>query len=117
MEKKSDSELENIENWDTDNIKVEYGKQPSRVVFSVAFKRDDFERVSKYARQCGKKTSEFIREAALEKVLGIGKPSLLSYYGSSYVASWILDNHLISPISAVSAYMVDDQEKMASITS
>ena len=67
MNNRRKSDLENPNNWDTDRIEVRQPKKPNRVVFSVAFRRSDFDRVSKYAELSGKKTSEFIREAAIEK--------------------------------------------------
>ena len=51
------------------------GQQASpgdRAIVSVAFPRADFNRVTQYAAQANKKTSEFIREAALHATAGRG---------------------------------------------
>jgi hypothetical protein len=70
MNKNFEHELENPESWDYEHVEtIEPVKSP-RVVVSVAFRRHDFETVSDYAEHLGKKTSEFIREAALDKATG-----------------------------------------------
>ena len=43
-----------------------------RAIVSVAFPRADFNRVTQQAAQANKKTSEFIREAALKAAAGNG---------------------------------------------
>ena len=43
-----------------------------RAIVSVAFPRADFNRVTQHAAQANKKTSEFIREAALNATAGNG---------------------------------------------
>ena len=63
-----DAELENEDQWDFDAAEVRPAVARSRAVVSVAFAREDFERVSECAERQRKRTSEFIREAALEKV-------------------------------------------------
>ncbi len=60
-------ELQDEESWD-DEGEVRPAVKPQRAVVSVAFSRDDFERVATYARRHGMKTSEFIRNAALSEV-------------------------------------------------
>jgi hypothetical protein len=65
---RGDAELENEDHWNFDTAEVRRGVVRSRAVVSVAFAREDFQRVSEYAELQGKRTSEFIREAALEKV-------------------------------------------------
>lgn len=59
-------ELQNSANWDTEHPEVRHPEKPGRAVVSVAFARDDFDRVAKRARERGMKTSEFIRSAALD---------------------------------------------------
>lgn len=61
-------ELEDRETWDDDVGEVRPPVKAPRAVVSVAFARDDFERVSEFARRAGMKTSEFIRRSALEAV-------------------------------------------------
>ena len=51
------------------------GEQPAagdRAIVSVAFPRADFNRITKHAAQINKKTSEFIREAALHAIASQG---------------------------------------------
>lgn len=43
-----------------------------RAIVSVAFPRADFNKVTQHASQANKKTSEFIREAALNAISGNG---------------------------------------------
>lgn len=43
-----------------------------RAIVSVAFPRADFNRITKHAAQINKKTSEFIREAALHAISSQG---------------------------------------------
>ena len=87
MKNKTHSELEKPENWDTNQVEVRKPKKPSRVVFSVAFSRDDFNLVSKYAEFCRMKTSKFISSAAIEKATGQGA---LLFRSGSQDASWII---------------------------
>lgn len=58
-------ESENAENWDWDSAKAREPVKARRVVLSVAFASPDFQRVASYAARIGKKTSEFVREAAM----------------------------------------------------
>ncbi|MBI2171753.1 MAG: hypothetical protein HYU30_07010 [Chloroflexi bacterium] len=87
MSKERDLELEKPDNWDFTQPEAREPVKASRVVVSVAFRRDDFALVSTYAERSGKKTSEFIREAAVEKAGGRGVGTLV--YGSGSVGmSW-----------------------------
>jgi len=70
MKKDTENELENQDNWDFDQAETKGPVKSNRVVVSVAFQRTDFQLVSKLAQRLGKKTSEFIREAAVEKASG-----------------------------------------------
>ena len=65
----TDSELEDLQDpeaWDWDGATRIQPPKATRVVASVGFTRQDFERVAQYARETGVKTSEFIREATLD---------------------------------------------------
>ena len=66
-------DLQNPENWDEGNVRPPV-KAP-RAVVSVAFSREDFERIVAAARARGMKTSEFIRYAALAEAAGARQPS------------------------------------------
>ena len=58
-------ELESEDQWDFDRAEALRASKPARVVVSVAFSREDFERVAEYAARQKMKTSEYIRHAAL----------------------------------------------------
>jgi hypothetical protein len=79
-----DRELQNPESWNFGPSERRPGVKNARAVVSVAFARDDFERVAETARRAGKRTSEFIRQAALEKASrhGLASPSHLSISSS-----------------------------------
>jgi len=83
MERKLENDLENQETWDYNNLEIKEPVKSPRVVMSVAFPHEDFLIVSKYAESLGKKTSEFIREAALEKSKSRGLEITISDFGSS----------------------------------
>lgn len=83
MEKKPENDLENTENWDFDKLEVRGPVKSTRVVVSVAFPRESFITVSQYAERLGKKTSEFIREAALEKAENRGLEISVCDFGST----------------------------------
>jgi hypothetical protein len=55
----------------------------ARVVVSVAFQKNDFARVAASARRHGKKTSEFIRDAALEQAGGQSPRNQIYAFGNS----------------------------------
>lgn len=68
MDDRELAELENEENWDYDQSVVHSPSKTARAVIPVAFGPGDFERVAAYARARGMKLSDFIRQAALDKV-------------------------------------------------
>ena len=86
MSKGQDRELEKADTWDFERPGVKEPVKASRVVVSVAFKRDDFTRVSEYARHTGKRISEFIREAAIDKAAGSSTILLVDIGGS--ISQW-----------------------------
>ncbi|HUG16859.1 MAG TPA: hypothetical protein VMM78_17765 [Thermomicrobiales bacterium] len=59
-------ELEDPDTWDETQAQVHQPPKHRRAVVSVAFPRDDFERVADAANASGMKLSEFIRHAALQ---------------------------------------------------
>lgn len=87
MNKEHDRELEKPESWDFSRPEVREPVRASRVIVSVAFRQDDFAQVSEHASRIGKRTSEFIREAAIEKTAGPGVGILL-YGGGSMGTLW-----------------------------
>ncbi|MDP2744817.1 MAG: hypothetical protein Q8P00_07125 [Dehalococcoidia bacterium] len=86
---RKERELEKSENWDFTQSEVKQPVKASRVVVSVAFRRDEFALVSEYAERIGKKTSEFIREAAVQKAGGQGGEPLVYGSGSGGTSWWI----------------------------
>lgn len=62
--------------WDYEHAETREPVKSPRVVVSVAFRWDDFQRVAQYAERAGKKTSEFIREAAIDRATGRGTESV-----------------------------------------
>jgi hypothetical protein len=85
MSNERDSELKKAETWDFEKPEVREPVKYSRAVVSVAFRRDDFTQVSEFAGRIGKRTSEFIREAAIEKATGQGAWTVV--YGSGSAGS------------------------------
>jgi hypothetical protein len=79
-----DRVLENPESWDFPRAERRPGLKGTRAIVSVAFARDDFQRVADAAKEGGQRTSEFIRQAALEKALrqGFSAPRHLTFSSS-----------------------------------
>jgi hypothetical protein len=90
MSDEGDRELENTESWDFDDPEVREPVKPSRVVVSVAFRRQDLDEVSECAERLGKRTSEFIREAAIDKATSRGGGTLV-YASGSIGSQWWTD--------------------------
>ena len=63
-----DEELMRPENWEEHGV-VHEGQRLTSVVYSVRFGRDEIELVREAAAKLHKKTSEFIREAAVDRAL------------------------------------------------
>jgi hypothetical protein len=63
-------ELERGDAWEDEPFMVQQPRKPGRAVVSVALAREDFALVARIARENGMKTSEFIREAALDRARG-----------------------------------------------
>ena len=114
MNKKKNSGLERLDNWDVDKAEVKAPVKPSRLVISVAFQRDDFERISKHAAFLGKKTSQFIRDTVIEKTLKQSNPVLFSTCSFSLGASWITDQ--APPITLVSGNPIEHQSVVIATT-
>jgi len=112
---KKDSELDKLETWDASQMEVRQPKKPSRVVFSVAFSRDDFDRISKLAELSGKKTSEFIRDAVMEKTLKQGEFVHTIFGYGSLGTMWSTDQ--IPPITLVSGLKIEDPDEKFAYTS
>lgn len=113
MSKELDAELEKPETWDFVHPQVRKPVKASRVVVSVAFHGDDFDRVSVYAESVGKKTSEFIRDAAIEKASGRESGMLLYGSGGTGTLWW---TEKLLPITRVSGSPVEHAEPVAATT-
>lgn len=83
MGKDFENELQKAENWDYDNAETRAPVKASRVVVSVSFSREHLFLISKSAERSGKKISEFIREAALDKAQNRGLETTVLDYGST----------------------------------
>lgn len=103
-------EIENSESWDYERPQMREPVKASRVVVSVAFRREDFAQISVYAERWGKKVSEFIREAAIEKATGQGK-GMLVYGGGSSGTSWWLEQ--LPPLTQVTGAVKRSEEALA----
>ena len=77
------SELQNPETWDIEQAVVLPATQKPRAVVSVAFSRQDFILVNEAAHQINEKTSQFIRDAALEKASVLAKVTEFQFNGVS----------------------------------
>lgn len=87
MSQERELELQRDESWDYERPEVRGPVKAARVVVSVAFRRDDFERLGNYADHVGKRISQVIREAALEKTTGWG--AILVYASDNWgVYGW-----------------------------
>jgi hypothetical protein len=78
MDEREVQELENPENWDFENRQRHEAVKKPRAVVSVAFSREDFERIEEQAERLGITLSKFIRDAALEKAASVEAGSGLS---------------------------------------
>ena len=80
----SDSELEelqNPDNWAFEHAEKGKRTRAPRAIVSVAFSREDFEKVGRCAEQLSMRTSEFIRDSAVARAtrqIGLGSVSSFS---------------------------------------
>jgi len=72
-------DLLNPEAWDIESAEVLPATPKPRAVVSVAFSREDFNVVTNAAESLGVKTSEFIREAALDKAATVAKVTYFAF--------------------------------------
>lgn len=114
MDKKHPRDLENPENWDFEQPETRAPVKPSRVVVSVAFQRDDFTMVSEYAERVGKKTSEFIREAAIEKASG--KITVKAVFVGGVGPGQLFSRGYLPTFTIASAQQVEHSEEFAGRT-
>ena len=111
MSEKELEKLEKEDQWDSESAEQRPPMKQPRLVVSVAFPSHEFSLVSSYADSIGKRTSQFIREAAIEKATGSNTVSY--FYGTTGIgSSWIVhpiptstdtQEALISPIEPETA--------------
>jgi len=99
MSKKDMSQLEQADNWDYENAEKRPRVKKARIVVSVAFSRSDFEHVAECAERMGKRTSEFIREAVLERTTL--ESAVTGFYWTSGSPGYLLLAHQLPPTTIV----------------
>jgi hypothetical protein len=99
-----DKALENPDLWDWDKSETRPPVKNRRVVLSVAFKSDEFQRVASHATKIGKRTSEFVRDAALNaasethpNVIPFHRTSAATSSGASIVSRPEANDPMTSP--------------------
>ena len=113
MIRPSDEELERADTWDYERAEVKQPVRNPRAVVSVPFSRDDFARVSAHAQRVGKRTSQFIREAALEKVAGT-KAHAVAYVVDISGILWVPGQ--LPTTSEVSGWQVEQPDEAVATT-
>ncbi len=93
--KNNETELRNPKTWDFERARIVKPATPARVVVSVAMNHADFDIIAKQAEIAGKKLSEYIRDAAVEKAGGkacgmaaIGTGSLGAMWASDHMPTY-----------------------------
>jgi hypothetical protein len=76
-------ELQDPKNWDYKNAEVHPGNKNRRAVVSVAFARQDFERLVDYAERHGVTVSGLIRDTVLRRIENMGAPGIPSQIDAS----------------------------------
>jgi hypothetical protein len=87
MNAKEREELQNPDNWDSENVERHSGTKNRHTVVSVRFPRSDFDKVVSFAEKIGMNVSTFIRYAALEKVEDESSPMAFDANGSRSATS------------------------------
>ena len=71
----ADHDLQDMSQWDHERAEERGPSKGARAVVSVALAREDFDRITQCAQREGMRTSEFIRQAALDRVAQHGRPA------------------------------------------
>lgn len=106
--------LEHPDEWDFEHAARRPGVKRPRAVVSVAFGRRDFERVSAYAERSQKRTSAFLREAALDKAASAQHHAVLLAVTAS--ASVTLVTHTPVPTTRLSGTGAQLQSDSRTVT-
>lgn len=96
MNEKELKNLEESDSWDFEGAEKKSPVRATRAVVSVAFSREDFERVSTRAEQLGMRTSEFIRNAALGKASSQIDQFSISSFSSKLGGTVFVDKALLT---------------------
>ena len=86
--------LEDPESWDYERTEKRPGVKGARAVVSVAFTSEDLQQVGEAAQRLGQRTSQFIRDAALEKAFGQKKLATLSSFSGSLGTAIFTSSHM-----------------------
>jgi hypothetical protein len=103
-------ELENPDNWDFEGAEARPPVRVRRAVVSVAFPSEEFGLVSRAARACSKKLSEFIRDAAVEKAGEGGASAAMTLSGVGIVSGALIVMSKPSPITSVGSHSIDVEQ-------
>lgn len=97
MDKSELEDLQDEKSWELDEETPASRPRKARAVVSVAFPREDFERVEEYAQSHRISISELIRQAALQRIAGsptgnvVLKMGLVSVGGPPMMTAYFRD--------------------------
>ncbi len=94
-----EEDLQNPDSWDFDAAELHQPAKRPRAVVSVAFQRDEYDRMVDLAQRYGMRTSEYIREAALGRITVRQATGTISSVGG--VRSGNFTGPAMAPISTV----------------
>lgn len=83
MDEKEPRGLQSADSWDFDRAGKSGAPKSARAIVSVAFPREDFDRVAECAEGLRMRISEFIREAAVDRAESHRRLAELSSFSSS----------------------------------
>lgn len=81
--RREEEDLQNPDNWDFEQAEEQLPTRPARAVVSVAFTREDFDRVAARAEEKNKRISTMIREIVLATFPAATQASFTVSIGSS----------------------------------
>ena len=114
MDDKELRELQNADSWDYEHAQRRPRIRKPRAVVSVAFSREDFERVAEHAQRLGMRTSELIRQAALDLAQNTGGQAEV-IFASSGLGSVIYSTKM-PPVTVVNGKPVFNSQQSLLLT-
>ena len=105
MKRNREEQLEKLENWDIEKAEATQPVKSIRHVVSVSLSSDEFERISKYAESMGKKISQFMRDASIEKTFPLEENPPVVYLTGGPGTQWATNQ--LSNITIVEGPQVD----------